>query len=184
MNPNPSIRVCSRVLCAAALTACSPPKPAALPTPKVTVSQPQLATVTNWDEYPGHLEAVEMVEIRPRVSGYIDSIHFQDGAEVKAGDLLFVIDPRPYQADLEQAQARRQQAETHLELSAERPQTRRELCGAPRRFPRRNTTAAAKRSAKAKPRWPPPRPTRPPPASTWTTPRSRRPSAARSAAAC
>jgi multidrug efflux system membrane fusion protein len=57
-----------------------------------------------------------MVEIRPRVTGYIDSIHFQDGAEVKAGDPLFVIDPRPYQADLEQAQARRQQAETHLEL--------------------------------------------------------------------
>jgi len=104
------------VLCAAGLTACSPPKPVALPTPKVSVKQPQLATVTNWDEYPGHLDAVEMVEIRPRVTGYIDSIHFQDGAEVKAGDLLFVIDPRPYQADLEQAQARRQQAETHLEL--------------------------------------------------------------------
>jgi membrane fusion protein, multidrug efflux system len=103
--------------CAALLTACSPPKHVALPTPKVTVQQPQLATVTNWDEYPGHLEAVEMVEIRPRVAGYIDSIHFQDGAEVKAGDLLFVIDPRPYQAELEQAQARRQEAETHLDLA-------------------------------------------------------------------
>src|SRR5664279_2473334 len=103
-------------LCAAVLTACSPPKAAPLPPPKVTVSQPQLATVTNWDEYPGHLEAVEMVEIRPRVAGYIDSIHFQDGTEVKAGDLLFVIDPRPYQAELEQVQARRQQAEIHLEL--------------------------------------------------------------------
>ena len=113
---NPNIKCLLPILCAAALTACSPPKHAALPTPKVTVKQPLLATVTNWDEYPGHLEAVEMVEIRPRVSGYIDSIHFQDGAEVKAGDLLFVIDPRPYQADLEQAQARRQQAETHLEL--------------------------------------------------------------------
>jgi RND family efflux transporter MFP subunit len=58
-----------------------------------------------------------MVEIRPRVGGYIDSIHFQDGTEVKAGDLLFVIDPRPYQADLDHAQAQRQQAETHLELT-------------------------------------------------------------------
>ena len=104
-------------LCAAVLTACSPPKPAPLPAPKVTVSQPQLATVTNWDEYPGHLDAVEMVEIRPRVAGYIDSIHFQEGTEVKAGDLLFVIDPRPYQADLDHAQAQRQQAETHLELT-------------------------------------------------------------------
>jgi RND family efflux transporter MFP subunit len=98
------------------LTACTPPKPAAPPSPKVTVQQPHFATVTNWDEYPGHLEAVNMVEIRPRVAGYIDSIHFQDGAEVKAGDLLFVIDPRPFQAELEQAQARRQQAETRLEL--------------------------------------------------------------------
>lgn len=103
------------VACAALLTACSPPKPVAMPTPKVTVKQAQLTTVTNWDEYPGHLEAVEMVEIRPRVSGYIDSIHFEDGAEVKAGDLLFVIDPRPYQADLDLAQARTQQAATHLD---------------------------------------------------------------------
>jgi membrane fusion protein, multidrug efflux system len=113
---NPTFTRLLPILGAAVLTACSPPKHAALPAPKVTVSQPHFATVTNWDEYPGHLEAVEMVEIRPRVAGYIDSIHFQDGAEVKAGDLLFVIDPRPYQADLEQAQARRQQAETHLEL--------------------------------------------------------------------
>jgi RND family efflux transporter MFP subunit len=103
-------------VCVAALTACAPPKPVPPPPLKVTVSQPQLATVTNWDEYPGHLEAVEMVEIRPRVSGYVDSIHFQEGTEVKAGDLLFVIDPRPYQAELDHAQAQRQQAETHLGL--------------------------------------------------------------------
>jgi RND family efflux transporter MFP subunit len=56
-----------------------------------------------------------MVELRPRVSGYLDSVHFQDGAEVKAGELLFVIDPRPYQAELERAQAQRRQAESHLE---------------------------------------------------------------------
>src|SRR5512136_1227705 len=92
-------------LAVAALTACVPPKPVALPPPKVTVVQPHMGPVTNWDEYPGHLEAVESVEIRPRVSGYIESIHFQDGAEVKTGDLLFVIDPRPYQAELEHAEA-------------------------------------------------------------------------------
>jgi RND family efflux transporter MFP subunit len=102
----------------AGLTACSPPKKAVLPPPKVTVVQPVMGSVTNWDEYPGHLEAMESVEIRPRVSGYIDSIHFQDGAEVKAGDLLFVIDPKPYLADLDRAQAQRQQAETRLALAS------------------------------------------------------------------
>jgi multidrug efflux system membrane fusion protein len=76
-----------------------------------------MATVTNWDEYPGHLEAVEMVEVRPRVSGYLESIHFTDGAEAKAGELLFVIDPKPYQADLDRAGAERQRAETHVELA-------------------------------------------------------------------
>jgi RND family efflux transporter MFP subunit len=75
-----------------------------------------MMTVTNWDEYPGHLEAVESVELRARVSGYLDSIHFVDGAEVKAGDLLFLIDPKPYQADVDRAQAQRHQAATHLEL--------------------------------------------------------------------
>lgn len=106
---------------AAALTACTPgaqaPSQQKPPTPKVAVVHPQLTTVTNWDEYPGHLEAVESVEIRPRVTGYLQSIHFQDGAEVKAGDLLFVIDPKPYQAELDRAQAERQSAETRLELA-------------------------------------------------------------------
>jgi membrane fusion protein, multidrug efflux system len=98
---------------------CSPQKaPAPAPPPtKVTVSPPRLETVTNWDEYPGHIEAVEMVEVRPRVTGYIESVHFQDGAEVKAGDLLFVIDPRPFQAELDHAQAQRLQAESKLELA-------------------------------------------------------------------
>jgi RND family efflux transporter MFP subunit len=104
------------ILAATTLTSCSRTSPSAPPLLNVTISQPHEATVTNWDEYPGHVEAVETVEIRPRVSGYIDSIHFQDGAEVKAGDLLFVIDPRSYEADLERAQADRQRAETHLEL--------------------------------------------------------------------
>ena len=100
-----------------ALTACSPPKPVVLPPPKVTVAHPQMGTVTNWDEYPGHLEAVESAEIRPRVSGYIESIHFEDGSPVKAGDLLFVIDPRPFRAELERAQAERLRAETRVDLT-------------------------------------------------------------------
>ena len=102
---------------AAALTSCAPPKSATMPMPKVTVAQPITGTVTNWDEYPGHVEAVETVEIRPRVSGYIDAISFQDGAEVKAGDLLFVIDPRPFRAALDQAKAETLRAETRVELA-------------------------------------------------------------------
>jgi membrane fusion protein, multidrug efflux system len=99
------------------LTSCSPPPAQPPPPPRVTVSPPQTALVTNWDEYPGHIEAVDTVEIRPRVSGYLESIHFQDGAEVKTGDLLFVIDPKPYQADLDRAEAQQQQAQTRLELA-------------------------------------------------------------------
>jgi RND family efflux transporter MFP subunit len=109
----------SSLLCVAlaALTSCAPPKQVALPPPKVTVAQPQVGTVTNWDEYPGHLEAVESVAIRPRVSGYIESIHFEDGTEVKAGDLLFVIDSKPYQAGMDRAAAERLRSETRLELA-------------------------------------------------------------------
>jgi multidrug efflux system membrane fusion protein len=58
-----------------------------------------------WDEYTGRLEPVESVEIRARVNGYLDSIHFEDGALVKKGDLLFVIDPRPFEAALRQTEA-------------------------------------------------------------------------------
>ena len=111
------------------LASCSPPKPVAPAPPKVTVSQPYLQIVTNWDEYPGHIEAVQTVEVRPRVSGYIESIHFEDGSEVKAGDLLFIIDPRPYQAELDRTQAQRRQAETRLELAKNDLQRAEELRG-------------------------------------------------------
>jgi multidrug efflux system membrane fusion protein len=86
--------------------------------PTVTASQPVQKEVMEWDEYPGRLEATEMVEIRARVNGYLQSIHFKDGAEVKKGELLFVIDPRPYQAALDHAEADLVQAQTRLELAA------------------------------------------------------------------
>jgi len=103
---------------AATLLSCSPPQPPmAPPAAKVSVTTPQIGTVQDWDEYPGHVEAVESVEIKTRVAGYLDSIHFEDGAEVAAGDLLFVIDPRPYQAALDRVRAERVRAETQLELA-------------------------------------------------------------------
>ena len=91
--------------------------PVALPPPKVTVSQPVVREIIEWDEYTGRLEAVESVEVRARVSGYLESIHFQDGQIVKKGDLLFVIDPRPYQAELDQAEAELEPAKARLKLA-------------------------------------------------------------------
>jgi len=73
--------------------------------PAVTVARPLQKKITEWDEYTGRFTAVETVEVRARVSGFIDSIHFKDGQLVKQGDLLFVIDPRPYRFAVEQAKA-------------------------------------------------------------------------------
>ncbi len=115
-----NIRILSLVSVAAAsaaLTSCSPPKAPAPQQLLVSVEQPKPMMITNRDEYPGHLEAVEAVEIRPRVSGNIDSIHFKEGAEVKAGDLLIGIDPRPYQAELDRVQAERKRNETRVDLA-------------------------------------------------------------------
>lgn len=73
--------------------------------------------VTEWDEFTGRIEAVESVEIRPRVSGYITEVAFKAGALVEKGDLLFVIDPRPYQADLDRAAANLEQTQAQLKLA-------------------------------------------------------------------
>ncbi len=71
----------------------------------VTVAAPLAKRVTQWDEFSGRFEPVESVEVRPRVTGFIDSVHFKDGQMVKAGDLLFTIDKRPFQIAVESAQA-------------------------------------------------------------------------------
>ena len=73
--------------------------------------------VAEWDEFSGRLQAVDQVEIRPRVSGYIRRLTFQEGREVRKGEVLFEIDPRPYQADLDRAQAQLEQARTAAELA-------------------------------------------------------------------
>jgi RND family efflux transporter MFP subunit len=82
-----------------------PPPPPAESLPAVEVATPLTEIVADWDDYSGRFEPVDAVEIRPRVSGAIESVHFEDGQLVKQGDLLFVIDPRPYAAELAQAKA-------------------------------------------------------------------------------
>ncbi len=83
----------------------------------VSVVQPIAREVIEWDEYIGRLESPESVEVRARVSGYLDKVHFKEGKEVKKGDVLFTIDPRPYQADYDRAEADRQRAESQADLA-------------------------------------------------------------------
>jgi RND family efflux transporter MFP subunit len=87
------------------------------PAPPVTVSSPLKREVVEWDEYTGQFSPVEYVELRARVSGYLTEIHFQDGQTVNKGDLLFVIDPRPYEIELANAKAQLEQAKAKLELA-------------------------------------------------------------------
>jgi RND family efflux transporter MFP subunit len=87
------------------VAACSEPVPAPEVPPLVEVAAPLAERVADWDDYSGRFEAVDAVEVRPRVSGAIESVHFTDGQLVAQGDLLFVIDARPYAAVLAQARA-------------------------------------------------------------------------------
>jgi multidrug efflux system membrane fusion protein len=103
-----------------ALCGCHPsaqPPPPAQPPPQVTVSHPLAKEIVDYDEFTARLGAVNSVDVRARVSGYLQKVNFKDGAEVKKGDLLFVIDPRPYQAELDSAQAALDRAKTQLDLA-------------------------------------------------------------------
>jgi RND family efflux transporter MFP subunit len=85
--------------------------------PSVSVATVLSREISDSDEFTGRFEAVERVEIRPRVSGYIASVNFVQGREVTRGEVLFVIDPRPYEADLQHAQAQLEQARSQLTLA-------------------------------------------------------------------
>jgi RND family efflux transporter MFP subunit len=102
---------------AAAAVACGKEAPAAPPPPQVTVAKVLERDIPEWDEFSGRLQAVDAVEVRPRVSGYIERVAFEEGKEVRQGDVLFVIDPRPYQAEFDRAQAQLEQARSRLELA-------------------------------------------------------------------
>src|SRR5258706_13309996 len=99
------------IVMATVITACgnsqaeAPPPP-----PEVDAAQVVTKSVRQWDEFTGRIAAIGAVDIRPRVSGYIDRIAFKEGDVVKAGDLLFVINPRPYRATYDSAAAHLERA--------------------------------------------------------------------------
>lgn len=106
---------------AAAATACSgsqaAPGAGAPPPPEVSVAQVLTREVTQWDDFTGRLAAVETVELRPRVSGYVDRVAYREGEEVRKGQLLFQIDQRPYRAALARAEADLERARSEARLA-------------------------------------------------------------------
>src|SRR5467141_3276723 len=107
------------VVMATTMTACSNSQAEAPPSPppEVDVAQVVTKSVHQWDEFTGRIAAIGAVDIRPRVSGYIDRIAFKEGDMVKAGDLLFVIDPRPYRATYDSAVAQLERARASAKLA-------------------------------------------------------------------
>ncbi|NWD87935.1 efflux RND transporter periplasmic adaptor subunit, partial [Pseudomonas sp. K5002] len=95
------------ILAVMVMSACgkAPEQAAAMPPSHVSVAKVLEQPVNEWDEFTGRLEAPETVQIRPRVSGQIDQVAFTEGALVKKGDLLFQIDPRPFQAEVRRLEA-------------------------------------------------------------------------------
>ena len=87
------------------------------PPPPVTVAQPVKRTVTDWDEFTGRFEAIQEVQVRARVGGFVNSVEFKDGAIVRAGDLLYIIDPRPFEAVVLQAEGQLADARAKGELA-------------------------------------------------------------------
>jgi len=124
-NQQPSARAAARrvtPLMAVAvfmLGACSekPAQQAAFPALPVTVAQPVKRTVTDWDEFTGRFEAVEEVQVRARVGGFVTGVQFRDGDMVRAGDLLYLIDSRPFEAIAEQADGQLSDARAKVELA-------------------------------------------------------------------
>jgi RND family efflux transporter MFP subunit len=107
------------VLLAVTLSGCGekPAPQAAAAPPPVTVAQPVKRTVTDWDEFTGRFEAVEEVQVKARVGGFVTNVQFKDGDMVHTGDLLYVIDSRPFEAVAEQADGQLADARAKVELA-------------------------------------------------------------------
>jgi multidrug efflux system membrane fusion protein len=107
------------LLLAFTLSGCGnqPQQQAAPPPPSVTVAQPTKRTVTDWDEFTGRFEAMEQVQVRARVGGFVNSVEFRDGDIVRKGDLLYTIDARPFEAAALQADGQLSDARAKAELA-------------------------------------------------------------------
>ena len=103
------------------IVACDSPSsntpPLTTPPANVKIANPIVQNVTEWDEYTGHIESTNSVDIRARVSGYLQSVNFKAGSKVKKGDLLFEIDPKPFSAQLQYAQAELDRAKAKRNLA-------------------------------------------------------------------
>jgi RND family efflux transporter MFP subunit len=112
-------RAClTAALLAVLLAACADGELAVSPAPEVEVAPPQREMIRDWAEYTGRFAAVDAVQVRARVSGYLEKVHFSDGQRVQAGDLLFTIDPRPFRAAAAQQRASVQRAEADVALAS------------------------------------------------------------------
>jgi multidrug efflux system membrane fusion protein len=100
--------------CAVGEAGSPPPAP---PAPQVTTAEVVVHELNDWADFTGRLEAVESVEIRARVGGYVESVHFSEGGRVAAGDLLYQIDPRPFKAEVDRLKAERERAVAQLDLA-------------------------------------------------------------------
>lgn len=110
-----------------ALSACSAPPPPAPPPPAVTVAAVVTRQTSDFSDFTGRFQGVESVDIRPRVSGYIQRVAFKEGSQVAKGDALFIIDPRQYQDDVARAEADVARARTRLQLAASETQRAKRL---------------------------------------------------------
>lgn len=118
MNCVRSIFPVASVILALVLAGCGKKEEAAAPpAPPVTVANPLKKQTTDWDEFTGRFDAVDQVQIRARVTGFVTKVTFVDGAVVKAGDVLYEIDPRQYEATAEQAQGQLDDAKAKVELA-------------------------------------------------------------------
>jgi RND family efflux transporter MFP subunit len=132
MNSKPPLlwRSVGFVFLTGALAGCNPPPPVAeTPPPPVTVSQPVVRETIDRDDYDGRIAAVETFEVRARVRGYLVKVNFEAGQMVKAGDLLYEIDPRPYKVTLEGAEAIKMAAEASLTFARSESNRVRSLAG-------------------------------------------------------